>query len=127
MPLAALQAFLETQNQKVLLEGLGTLSDLLLENPPQEPRIRDQVLGLSALFADGSRGNFGGKVVKNVAGYDIAKLFLGSKGALGEILSITLKTYPLQYSVSVKKGRARSSPSPEARKIINKIEAGLKK
>ena len=127
MPLAEIHSFLASKRQKVLLEGPDTLADLLNENPPQEPRIRDQVLGLCARFADGSRGNFGGKVVKNVAGYDMSKLFLGSRGALGQILLVTLKTYPLQFPVSVKKGRARTSPSHEAKKVMSRIEEGLKK
>ena len=114
------------KNQKVLLEGQGTLAQLLNENTPQEPRIRDQVLGMSVVFEDGGRGNFGGKVVKNVAGYDVAKIFLGSRGTLGKIVSATLKTYPLKYPGTVRPGPARKAPDASARKAADKIISGLR-
>ena len=121
-----LRGLLASKNQKVLFEGRGTLAEILGENRPQEPRIRDQILGMSVLFSDGTTGRFGGKVMKNVAGYDVAKLFLGSRGSLGIIRSVTLKTYPLQYSVTVRESREESvSPNAGARKVMEKIKKGL--
>ena len=57
--------------------------------------VRDLVLGLSFVRADGQIAKAGGRVVKNVAGYDLMKLFTGSYGTLGIISQITFRTYPL--------------------------------
>jgi glycolate oxidase FAD binding subunit len=58
--------------------------------------VRDMVLGLTFVRADGKIAKAGGKVVKNVAGYDMMKLFTGSYGTLGVISQVTLRLYPLQ-------------------------------
>lgn len=57
--------------------------------------VRDLVLGLRVALADGSVARSGGRVVKNVAGYDLNKLFGGSFGTLGVIVEATLKILPL--------------------------------
>lgn len=57
--------------------------------------IRDLVLGLSFVRWDGEIAKGGGKVVKNVAGYDLMKLFTGSYGTLGIISQVTLRLYPI--------------------------------
>jgi glycolate oxidase FAD binding subunit len=57
--------------------------------------IRDMVLGLSFVRADGEIAKAGGRVVKNVAGYDLMKLLTGSYGTLGIITQVTFRTYPL--------------------------------
>lgn len=56
---------------------------------------RDQVLGMRVCLSDGSIAFTGAKVVKSVAGYDIAKLFVGAYGTLGFIAEVTLKVAPL--------------------------------
>lgn len=57
--------------------------------------VRDLVLGLRIALADGTVIRSGGQVVKNVAGYDLNKLFGGSFGTLGIIVEATLKVLPL--------------------------------
>jgi glycolate oxidase FAD binding subunit len=57
--------------------------------------VRDLVLGLSFVRADGEIAKAGGRVVKNVAGYDLMKLFTGSFGTLGIISQVTFRLYPL--------------------------------
>jgi glycolate oxidase FAD binding subunit len=57
--------------------------------------IRDLLLGISFVRADGKIAKAGGRVVKNVAGYDMMKLFTGSYGTLGILTSVTLRVYPL--------------------------------
>ncbi|MCL6613335.1 MAG: FAD-binding protein [Firmicutes bacterium] len=56
---------------------------------------RDYVTGLEAVLPDGEIVRYGGKVVKNVVGYDLANLLIGSEGTLGIITEITLKLLPL--------------------------------
>ena len=57
-------------------------------------RPRGSVIGMTVVLADGSIIKAGGRVVKNVAGYDLCKLFTGSYGTLGVITEITFKLRP---------------------------------
>jgi len=56
--------------------------------------IRDQLIGIGLMRADGVSAKAGGQVVKNVAGYDLMRLFTGSWGSLGLITEVTLRTMP---------------------------------
>jgi len=58
--------------------------------------VRDQLLGITFVRADGQIAKAGGRVVKNVAGYDLMKLFTGSYGTLGIISQVTFRVYPIQ-------------------------------
>lgn len=55
---------------------------------------RDLVLGVTAALPDGTLARAGGKVIKNVAGYDLAKLFSGSFGTLGLITEVAVRLHP---------------------------------
>ena len=55
---------------------------------------RDLVIGVTAVLADGTIASSGGKVVKNVAGYDLGKVFCGSEGRFGLIARVALKLHP---------------------------------
>ena len=55
---------------------------------------RDLVIGVTVVLADGTIASSGGKVVKNVAGYDLGKLFCGSEGRLGLIARVALRLHP---------------------------------
>ena len=61
--------------------------------------LRDYVLGASLLDGRGQLLRFGGTVIKNVAGYDVAKMLAGSWGTLGLVTEVSLKTMP-QHEVS---------------------------
>jgi glycolate oxidase FAD binding subunit len=55
---------------------------------------RDLVVGVTTALSDGTLARSGGKVIKNVAGYDLAKLFSGSFGTLGMITELSLRLHP---------------------------------
>lgn len=57
-------------------------------------RARDLVIGSQVVLADGTVANAGGMVVKNVSGYDMSKLYVGSFGTLGIITQLNFKTLP---------------------------------
>jgi glycolate oxidase FAD binding subunit len=57
-------------------------------------KVRDLLLGVKAVTADGEVLGGGGKVVKNVAGYDLPKLFVGSFGTLGVIVEASFRVWP---------------------------------
>ncbi len=58
--------------------------------------VRDMLLGISFVRSDGKIAKAGGRVVKNVAGYDLMKLFTGAYGTLGIISQVTFRVYPIQ-------------------------------
>ena len=78
----------------------ATLGGILAANVSGPRRLgygtlRDYVIGISALNDEGNEFKAGGRVVKNVAGYDLCKLLVGSFGTLGIITQATLKLRPL--------------------------------
>jgi len=80
--------------------GLLNISALLQENLSGPRRygcgtIREHLIGLKVILPDGKIVKSGGKVVKNVAGYDLQKIFVGSHSSLGIILEATFKLRPL--------------------------------
>jgi len=101
MRLRALQDALARHGQRLSLDPPGdpTLEDCVLDDlagPLQHRfgRMRDLVIGITVTLPDGTRANSGGKVVKNVAGYDLGKLFCGSRGRLGRVEQLALKLHP---------------------------------
>ena len=83
-----------------LLEPTATLGGLISTNASGARRlryggVRDQIIGVRVALADGTIARGGGKVVKNVAGYDLPKLYTGALGALGVIISANFRLYPL--------------------------------
>ena len=76
-----------------------SIADLLGQNLSGPRRfgfgtVRDWLIGISVVLPDGRLIHNGGKVVKNVAGFDLCKLFIGSRGALGVIVEATFKLSP---------------------------------
>jgi glycolate oxidase FAD binding subunit len=62
--------------------------------------VRDLVIGMKVVLASGKPIKAGGKVVKNVAGYDMCKLFVGSLGTLGIITQVTLRASPVPQTAA---------------------------
>jgi glycolate oxidase FAD binding subunit len=61
---------------------------------------RDLVLGVAVALPDGTVARAGSKVIKNVAGYDLAKLFAGSFGTLGAIVEVAVRLHPMRPTAS---------------------------
>ena len=103
-PLTDIAATLAKENQVLsfeppLLRGKATLGGTLacnLSGParPWAGAFRDMVLGVQLLSAKAQRLNFGGRVMKNVAGYDISRLQAGALGTLGVISEVSFRVSP---------------------------------
>jgi glycolate oxidase FAD binding subunit len=100
--LSALRTALAPRGQRLSLDPPGdpTIGACLAANlsGPLRHRFgapRDLVLGVTLVLADGTIASAGGKVVKNVAGYDLGKLVCGSRGTLALIARVSLRLHPL--------------------------------
>lgn len=105
MKFAQLQAVLTKTNQFLALDptaaNSATIGGIVATSDTNSLRqryggVRDQLLGITFVRADGQIVKAGGRVVKNVAGYDLMKLFTGSYGTLGVITQVTFRLYPMQ-------------------------------
>jgi glycolate dehydrogenase FAD-binding subunit len=85
---------------------------------------RDLVVGVTVALSDGTIARAGGKVIKNVAGYDLAKLFAGSFGTLGLILAVNVRLHPLHES-SVTALGAATDPAGLAAAAVTLARAPL--
>src|SRR5580658_4618397 len=104
-PLSELESLLARHQQFLAFEppafgGDPTLGGIIasgLSGPRrfQAGAVRDFVLGAVLLCAQGELLHFGGKVIKNVAGFDVSRLLCGSLGILGVITQVSLKVLPL--------------------------------
>jgi len=95
---------LKTAGQRLALDppaaSRGTVGGLLASGVAGPLRLRygtgrDLLIGITVVRADGVVAKSGGKVVKNVAGYDLGKLFAGSRGTLGLITEATFRLHPV--------------------------------
>ncbi|ALK95795.1 glycolate oxidase [Massilia sp. WF1] len=103
-PLAELEEVLAAQNQMLAFEpphfGPGATVGGMVASGLSGPRrqgagaLRDFVLGADLVDGRGELLHFGGKVMKNVAGYDVSRLLAGSLGTLGLVASVSLKVLP---------------------------------
>jgi glycolate oxidase FAD binding subunit len=99
LPLREVYRLTTPQQQFLPLGYAGTaasLGGLLVTNTSGVKRlryggVRDLVLGVGVALPDGALAHFGGRVVKNVAGYDMNKLFIGSLGVFGVVLQTTYR------------------------------------
>lgn len=102
--LQTLQRQLASKGQHLALDApnpeLSTIGGILATNSSGPKRLRygtarDLVIGMQVLLANGEIARSGGRVVKNVAGYDLNKLYIGSYGTLGILTSVNFKLHPL--------------------------------
>jgi glycolate oxidase FAD binding subunit len=104
LPIVELQRVLGTQGQRLPIDipqaERATIGGAIATNACGPGRFgygtfRDYVIGISAVDGQGRLFSAGGRVVKNVAGYDLCKLLIGSAGALAIITQVTLKVRPI--------------------------------
>ena len=105
--IAGFQSELAKNRQRLALDVLwperATIGGIVATNDSGALRlrfgsIRDLLIGATVVLADGTIARSGGKVVKNVAGYDLPKLFTGSFGTLGILIEATFRLHPLPHS-----------------------------
>jgi glycolate oxidase FAD binding subunit len=103
-----LQNTLAQHGQRVAVDPLwperATVGGVLSTNDSGTLRIRygalrDLIIGVTIALPDGTLASSGGKVVKNVAGYDLPKLLTGALGTLGVITRAVFRLHPLPYNV----------------------------
>jgi glycolate oxidase FAD binding subunit len=102
-----LQHALATHGQRIALDALwpdvATVGGIIASNDSGVLRsrygsLRDLIIGMTIVLADGTIAKTGGKVVKNVAGYDLHKLMTGAFGTLGVITEVTFRLHPMPKS-----------------------------
>jgi glycolate oxidase FAD binding subunit len=117
VPLARAQEVFRSAGQMLALDpfdaGGATIGGVIAANDSGPLRARyggarDLVVGMRVALADGTVAKSGGKVIKNVAGYDLAKLFTGSFGTLGAILEVAVRLHPLPPSTATAVGHTHS-------------------
>jgi glycolate dehydrogenase FAD-binding subunit len=102
-PLRAVQAALAKRNQRLAMDpgsAEATIGGVIATGESGPLRLgygtpRDQLIGVEFVRADGVISHSGGRVVKNVAGYDLGKLLTGSYGTLALITSATFRVHPI--------------------------------
>jgi glycolate oxidase FAD binding subunit len=110
LTLSALQALLARENQRLPLDvpdpDHATVGGVFATNTSGPRRFgagrpRDLLIGVSFVTSEGALVKGGGRVVKNVAGYDFPRLLTGSLGTLGVITQVTLKVRPRPETSSI--------------------------
>lgn len=133
LPLSEMQTKLASTRQWLALDPVlkpeATIGGIIATNVSGARRlrfggVRDQIIGVRVVLSDGTIARGGGKVVKNVAGYDLPKLFTGSLGTLGIIVSATFRLYP-QTSASRTVLLSASDPAPLCELAVRVINSTL--
>ena len=127
-PVADLFAVLEAAGQRLSVDPVregGTVGGMVATGVCGPRRLltgalRDLVIGMTVVRADGVVARSGGRVVKNVAGYDLAKLHTGGLGTLGVIASVAFRLHPLPPALRL------VSASTASREHAERIVAALR-
>jgi glycolate oxidase FAD binding subunit len=118
--LQSLQKKLAQHGQRLAFDGLwperGTIGGVLSTNDSGSLRLRfgalrDLIIGVTIALPDGTLASSGGKVVKNVAGYDLPKLVTGAYGTLGIITRAVFRLHPLPRAAKTFSFTAESFPA----------------
>jgi glycolate oxidase FAD binding subunit len=109
-PWTVMQRALAMHNQQVALDPLwpdtASVGGIVAANDSGALRLkygslRDLIIGMTIVLADGTIAKSGGKVVKNVAGYDLHKLMIGAFGTLGVVAEVTFRLHPISNHTTV--------------------------
>jgi glycolate oxidase FAD binding subunit len=124
-----LQALLAAENQRLPIDAPdnATLGGIIATNASGPRRygygtLRDFVIGISFMNDDGQEVKAGGRVVKNVAGYDLCKLQIGALGTLGIVTQVTLKLTPRPEAKQLMTARVTSPELPSFLDQIHKTQ-----
>ncbi len=126
--MAELSHILAVENQRLPIDvpqaEQATLGGIIATNWSGSRRfgcgtMRDYVIGISAIDASGREFKGGGRVVKNVAGYDLCKLLVGSRGTLAIITQVTLKLRPMLETSALVRLTFDSLPQIDA--VLNRL------
>ena len=126
---AGMQSVLAKQGQRVAVDTLfperATVGGVLGVNDSGLLRmkygsLRDLLLGVTLVLSDGTIARSGGKVVKNVAGYDLPKLLIGSFGTLAVVTEATFRLHPVQTHA-----KSFSVRSMDVRQVENVMKSAL--
>jgi glycolate oxidase FAD binding subunit len=118
--LQSLQHTLAQHGQRLAFDGLwperATIGGVLSANDSGALRLRfgalrDLIIGVTIALPDGTLASSGGKVVKNVAGYDLPKLVTGALGTLGVITRAVFRLHPLPRAAKTSSFTAESFPA----------------
>ncbi|HEV2326770.1 MAG TPA: FAD-binding oxidoreductase [Terracidiphilus sp.] len=134
----AMQDELAQHGQMVALDALwperATVGGIIATNDSGALRLkfgglRDLIIGMTVVLADGTVAKSGGKVVKNVAGYDLHKLMIGSFGTLGVIAEVNFRLHPAEqcaqsWSVIARNGAA-ADPATFAEGLLALIDSQM--
>src|SRR6266404_5023742 len=127
--IAKLQETLAKHGQRLALDALwperATVGGVLSTNDSGALRLRfgslrDLVIGVTVALADGTLASSGGKVVKNVAGYDLPKLMTGAFGTLGVITRAIFRLHPLPKETRTVS--CVTSSAAEAQQLVHAIQ-----
>src|SRR5438128_4710259 len=127
MTIDHLQSALRAQGQRLPLDpphpGRATVGGMLAGNTNGLGRarygtVRDWVIGIAVAYPSGKVARAGGKVVKNVAGYDLMKLHIGALGTLGVVAEVNLKVQAIPESEATVLGHFETATPA--------VEAGIK-
>ena len=97
-PIDEIQELLKSNNQALpffVVEGVKSVGSAYVQGGAN---FSDYVLGVQVITGDGDILNFGGQVMKNVAGYDVSRLLVGSMGKVALITQVTFKVLPINYA-----------------------------
>ena len=131
MPVSALNEHLTARRQFLALDpprpDAATIGGVVAAstNGPRRMSyggVRDLVIGMRVVLAGGEQIKAGGKVVKNVAGYDMCKLFTGSLGTLGIITEVTFKMAPQPEAAATVLARGARS---QAMRVVDDLFASV--
>jgi glycolate oxidase FAD binding subunit len=130
---AAMQSGLAQHGQFVAVDPLwpdkATVGGIVATNDSGALRqryggLRDLIIGMTIVLADGTIAHTGGKVVKNVAGYDLHKLMIGAFGTLGVVTSVNFRLHSIPRSVQSFTVSAKSA-EPVGRVMLAMLHAQL--